>query len=76
MAGLSPSADKLCRICKISRKDIRNHSIAKDCELRTKQNYESDIENLSGIAGDPSSGLKKNACLIKVFFSRSAPPCS
>ena len=57
---MSPSATKLCRLCEISRADIRNHPSSDNVFLRSRQSIDEQAQYMAENCpnGDPSTGIK------------------
>jgi hypothetical protein len=57
---MSPSATKLCRLCEISRADIRNHPTSDKLVLRSRRSIDEQAQYMSENFpnGDPSTGIK------------------
>jgi hypothetical protein len=41
---MRPSADKFCRLCLISRKDILNHPTAESVEMRIQKDHDAEVK--------------------------------
>ena len=73
---MSPSADKLCRFCLISRKDIINLKTLDNLTMRNKVNYDEAVIKSSGIDGfsrRKESAVEKGCILneLKYFPTES-----
>lgn len=57
---MSPSAKKFCRVCHISRNEIRDHGTTDNVVLRTKQSLDYQAQDAldNFPSGDPSAGVK------------------
>ena len=63
---MSPSCDKFCRGCLISRRDIRQHPTSKSLVLRNQTNYDNGVKQAKNVEnGDSSTGLKRDCPLNK-----------
>ncbi|KAK4030523.1 hypothetical protein OUZ56_023766 [Daphnia magna] len=58
---MSPSAKKFCRVCHISRNEIRDHGTTDNVVLRTKQSLDYQAQDAldNFPSGDPSAGVKE-----------------
>lgn len=68
---MSPSANKLCRLCEIRRLDLKNHSTTDSVVMRTRDSIDEAVEsvNAPGGGGDPNTGLKRPCPLnLSNFF--------
>jgi hypothetical protein len=66
---MSPSADKFCRLCLISRKDIFNHPTAESVEMRNRKDHNAEVKTLKNLENNPTLELVMTAFLMeaKVF---------
>ena len=64
---LSPSANRLCRLCKGLRSDIQNYFTEKDFELRTVEDHDESVQvALQTPRGDSNTGIR-NECPLNVL---------
>ncbi|KAJ8039915.1 hypothetical protein HOLleu_14068 [Holothuria leucospilota] len=66
---MSPSANRLCRLCKATREDIQVHFLEDDFEQRTPDDHDECAEDaLQRQRGDPFSGVRR-PCPLNVLRS-------
>ena len=64
MFGLmSPSADKFCRLCLISRKEILSHPTAESVDLRNRKDHDLDVKKAKEFGNQANTGVS-NDCLL------------
>ncbi len=48
---MSPSANKLCRLCEIRRSNLRNHSTTDSVVMRTRDSIDEAVESVNAPGG-------------------------
>lgn len=66
---MSPSADKFCRLCLISRKDILNHPTAGTVTMRNRTQHDDSVLKAKGYGQQVDSGVSSHCVLnVSAFF--------